>query len=238
MVLTQTSMVKELKASKMIIRMNLGEKTLAEVEEGVNPQADSQEPRKVKVEATPGPQAKGETITPHPPGKPKLLGLRTLPAHPRITPGPPKEVARDLLRTDARTTQMKLLLVNSVCASWEVTQTACPSCYKSNHIAVLNTMQSFKDLRPFSQRVVSGFACPSMRSDGSLCKATEGTFGAGDCVGCLAYRRWAVRYYGSVQTGHNPTANVLLLGYERAMLDFLMRTQKCTSKSSRSTLIS
>ena len=97
--------------------------------------------------------------------------------------------------------------------------TDCPSCYKSNHIAVLNTMQSFKDLRPFSQRILSRFACPLMHSDGSLCKATDGAFGTGDCAGCLAYRRWAVRYYGSAQTGHNPTTNVLLLGYERAILD-------------------
>ena len=27
----------------------------------------------------------------------------------------------------------------------------CPSCYKSNHITVLNAMQSFEDLRPFPQ---------------------------------------------------------------------------------------
>ena len=58
-----------------------------------------------------------------------------------------------------------------------------------------------------------------MHPDGTLCKATDGTYGTGDCAGCLAYRRWAVRYYGSAQTGHNPTTNVLLLGYERAMLD-------------------
>ena len=95
----------------------------------------------------------------------------------------------------------------------------CPSCYDSNHINVLNAMQSFKDFCPFPQRFLSGFACPLMLDNGNLCKATDGTFGTGDCAGCLAYRRWAFRYYGSSHTGHNPTTNVLLLGYERAVLD-------------------
>ena len=34
-----------------------------------------------------------------------------------------------------------------------------------------------------------------------------------------AYKTWLSRYYGPTHSGHNPTPNVLMLGYERAMLD-------------------
>ena len=123
MVLTLNSMEKEQKENKRIPKTGQDPRIQVEVEVEVSPPANHQKTMRVKVEEAPAKQVRVETITPHPPGRPKLLGLPTPPAHPRTTLGAPKEGGQDPLPTDARTIQTKSLLVNSVYASWEVTLT-------------------------------------------------------------------------------------------------------------------
>ena len=111
------------------------------------------------------------------------------------------------------------LIPCSNCMALLGTNSDCMDCQNSDNLQWVRANSLFQDLEPFKQRFIPGFPCPLHKDNGDCCSANDEIFGTGDCAGCIAYRAWLHRYYGPTQAGHNPTPNVLMLGYERAILD-------------------
>ena len=102
----------------------------------------------------------------------------------------------------------------SNCVALLGTNSDCMDCLNSDNLQWVRSNSLFQDLQPFQQRVIKGFPCPLHKDNGDCCTANDDIYGTGDCAGCIAYRAWIHRYYGPTQAGHNPTPNVIMLGYD------------------------
>ena len=111
------------------------------------------------------------------------------------------------------------LIPCSNCMALLGTNSDCMDCQNSDNLQWVRSNSLFQDLQLSQQRVIRGFPCPLHKDNGDCCTANDDIYGTGDCAGCIAYRAWIHRYYGPTQAGHNPTPTVIMLGYERAILD-------------------